>query len=189
MQKIRSEVVHSIGTMAQNSSLNTVTAVSTQNHVARLDESSPIYDISTIIATHSSVGCSSSDEGTVEEIIRPSLGRKARSRVRTTKRVPKYSYKVTPWLTNQVWELNMTRSSNGWDACLRSYNTVSVESPIFTCCRTGDLAGAMQLLDAGRASVYDRTPEGWTVLHASTILCSQGHHLTDCVCKVCCIRS
>ncbi|MCJ1379289.1 hypothetical protein MMC17_002390 [Xylographa soralifera] len=88
-----------------------------------------------------------------------------------------YEYKTifrlfpASWLMNigLDYSINFTFLSNyqGWHQCLESMRAVPEDSPIFCACGEGDLALVQRLLDTGKASVRDQSPNGVTPLHVA----------------------
>ena len=77
-------------------------------------------------------------------------------------------------LLSQVWELSVYKANQGWDFNLRSYTIRPRDAPIFQAIRHGDLSQVCDLLHSGTASIWDRDPGGWGVLHFAANSCK--HH-------------
>ena len=82
-----------------------------------------------------------------------------------SRRVARASMKLPIWLLSRVWELNLYRSSVGWDVSLRIYNVVPWDHPLFEACRNADLPLVQQLLVSGQGSLYDVDEWGRGPLH------------------------
>lgn len=74
------------------------------------------------------------------------------------------------WIMSTVWEINLYKSAEGWDQSIKIYNVVPDDSPIFTAIEQGDLPEVQRLLISHEASIYDRDPEGDTLLHVSHLV-------------------
>lgn len=60
------------------------------------------------------------------------------------------------------------RSLGAWQCSLRTFSTFTTGDAICQFCMSGDLLGAKQLCGQGRASPYDVTHGGFTLLHVSS---------------------
>jgi hypothetical protein len=60
------------------------------------------------------------------------------------------------------------RALGAWTVSFRPYSIRDYDATIFTFVREGNVAGMQQVFKAGEASLYDRNPRGWTLLHVST---------------------
>ena len=85
------------------------------------------------------------------------------------------------FISRAVWDLGISRSQCGWTMHLRTYNTISNQSPIFRYCRRGDLYKLQRELSKGKASLFDVGVDAhnnfttllevrhWNEMHASTL--------------------
>lgn len=67
------------------------------------------------------------------------------------------------------------RSLGAWQYSLRTFSTFTTGDAICQYCVSGDLLGAKELCRQGRASPYDVTNGGFTLLHVRSC-CSRSHH-------------
>ncbi|MCJ1478344.1 hypothetical protein MMC13_007022 [Lambiella insularis] len=59
------------------------------------------------------------------------------------------------------------RAHGLWQYSFRSYRIISLDDPIYAACVSGDLGRVQQLCSQGKTSPFDRTSDGWTLLHAA----------------------
>lgn len=71
------------------------------------------------------------------------------------------------WLagTLRACEVEMNRSLAGWKSHLRVYSIRGRLSAPFIAALRGDVQELQRLFTSGKASPFDRNPEGWTILH------------------------
>lgn len=71
------------------------------------------------------------------------------------------------WLagTLRACEVEMNRSLAGWKSHLRVYSIRGSLSAPFLAAMRGDVEKLQRLFTSGKASPFDRDPNGWTVLH------------------------
>jgi hypothetical protein len=74
--------------------------------------------------------------------------------------------KFTLW---RVLEFSFTQRFNSIGAGLRTFNIRPGWSPIFEYSSRGDLQSVRRLVEDGLASPNDVDPDGWTVLHVSSV--------------------
>ncbi|KAM3067763.1 hypothetical protein ACMFMG_011498 [Clarireedia jacksonii] len=67
--------------------------------------------------------------------------------------------------TSRTWDLAVHEIPSGWKHVFRQYYTIGWHSPIFTCVSEGDVEGARELFASKRATPFDRTPSGITLLN------------------------
>ena len=56
-------------------------------------------------------------------------------------------FKLPALFSSRVWEIARVAAEQGFDIKYRTYNVRSLDSPIFECCRRGDLEGVKRLLE------------------------------------------
>ncbi|KAJ5604022.1 hypothetical protein N7537_006978 [Penicillium hordei] len=69
------------------------------------------------------------------------------------------------WLTRYVWDICARRASNGWTYNLRHWTVRPFDADVFDAASDGDLLAMIPLFNERKASLYDRDPRGWTLLH------------------------
>ncbi|KAI1803617.1 hypothetical protein F4811DRAFT_553696 [Daldinia bambusicola] len=69
------------------------------------------------------------------------------------------------WLSRQSWELHSIKAFGAWQWNLTSYRLIPRNSEIYKSIEAGSLRDVQKLFEAGLASPYDRTDNGWTLLH------------------------
>ena len=74
--------------------------------------------------------------------------------------------KITSW---RILECTFNQRYTSIDAGLQTFNLRPAWSPIFEHASRGDLQAVRRLLEAGLASPNDVDPDGWTMLHVSSI--------------------
>ncbi|RWA07057.1 hypothetical protein EKO27_g8047 [Xylaria grammica] len=55
------------------------------------------------------------------------------------------------WFASRIWDVQASRAPES--------------APVFCCARNGDIAGLLQLVDLGKASLQDHTPRGQSLMH------------------------
>lgn len=73
------------------------------------------------------------------------------------------------WLIQRTWEINIYRAAQGWDITLRAYRTVSWQCELFQAVRARDFEVVREVLNSGKATVYDRDIQGNTALHVGRL--------------------
>lgn len=75
-------------------------------------------------------------------------------------------------MSARLWDIQTYRAHAGWKFSLRAWTVRPYNTPIFYYIRRGDWILARQEIEEHRASLFDRTEEGWTLLHvrASTLI-------------------
>src|SRR6266536_4640568 len=71
------------------------------------------------------------------------------------------------WISAQgrAWELCGFLARSGWNLSFQAYNVLyDIDSPILVFARRGDLSGVQRLFSEGKATPFDRTENGMTVL-------------------------
>ncbi|KXH42053.1 hypothetical protein CNYM01_08403 [Colletotrichum nymphaeae SA-01] len=100
------------------------------------------------------------------------------------------------WMSARLWDIQTYRAHAGWKFSLRAWTVRPYNTPIFYYIRRGDWILARQEIEEHRASLFDRTEEGWTLLHFAinweqlnlihhllemglqfNDMCGQNHHL------------
>ena len=74
---------------------------------------------------------------------------------------------------NTVWEFAINEGNQAWKFSFRSYNIRPWNTQIFHAIREADLPQVYDLLNSGRASIWDRDPSGRGVLHYAAEGCSE----------------
>jgi hypothetical protein len=74
--------------------------------------------------------------------------------------------KITSW---RILECTFNHRYSSIDAGLQTFNLRPAWSPIFEYASCGDLQAVRRLLEDGLASPNDVDPDGWTILHVSSI--------------------
>lgn len=74
--------------------------------------------------------------------------------------------KITSW---RILECTFNHRYSSLDAGLQTFNLRPAWSPIFEYASRGDLQAVRRLLEDGLASPNDVDPDGWTVLHVSSL--------------------
>lgn len=86
-----------------------------------------------------------------------------------------YMFHPANWLVllgmKSSFDVMISRSTQGWTNNLssRTFRAVPHDALIFQFCENGNLEGIKTLLARGDASLMDRCPRGWTLLHVSII--------------------
>lgn len=83
---------------------------------------------------------------------------------------PIFEVKTPSWMSKQIWQLALERSTSGWQFALRTYGIVSSDSQVFKACEAGDLIGMRKLFDAGLASPFDCNDSGDSLWNVSSRL-------------------
>jgi hypothetical protein len=71
---------------------------------------------------------------------------------------------------SRQWNLCVYRSQAGWDFGFRTWNMVSVDSPVMQCITFDDVNTLRQLFETGAASPFDLICGGSSPLRPSTLL-------------------
>lgn len=69
------------------------------------------------------------------------------------------------WMLKQVWDIQVQNACDGWKILLRPWNIRPFETPAFYYAARGLLSDLLMEMKHNRASIYDRDPHGWTLLH------------------------
>ncbi|KAL9095830.1 MAG: hypothetical protein Q9165_001827 [Trypethelium subeluteriae] len=104
-------------------------------------------------------GETSSSGDYLEQGGRPLPARQAKRKTRRKK----IRIDLPRWLSNRVWEFAISESQSSWGATLYTYNLVPRDSPIFRCCRSGDIDAMKRLIRSGEASLLDTTKDSWGI--------------------------
>lgn len=65
----------------------------------------------------------------------------------------------------KVWDVLVHRASNGWKISLCIWNICPDDSVVFDYAFHGSSSDLLSAIGSGQASLYDRDPEGRTLLH------------------------
>jgi hypothetical protein len=71
---------------------------------------------------------------------------------------------------SRQWNLYVYRSQVGWDCGFRTWNIVSVDSPVAHCIRLDDVNALRRLFETGAASPFDLTCHGSSDSFPNTLL-------------------
>jgi hypothetical protein len=82
------------------------------------------------------------------------------------------SVRLPKWFLQRQYDLQLLYATSGWPLSLSACSIVPHDSPFFEACRDGDIEMIKFLLSNQQASIYDRTPGGYTSLQ-SAISCGQ----------------
>lgn len=146
LQQLRVTVTHSTETiLSATISQKTIQRVSTN-----LERASPSH-----------AGFSSTKEAAYKGI---DLGKrytkqKAKLRLR---------FQISKWLYGVTRAIEIYDSPVGWDFYIRIYNVIPQNAPIFSMTENGDIAGIQQLFSLEKASPFDRSFDGQTLLDVSS---------------------
>ncbi|OQD67769.1 hypothetical protein PENPOL_c003G07857 [Penicillium polonicum] len=69
------------------------------------------------------------------------------------------------WLFRSVWDIRAKRASNGWTYTLQQWSVRPHGAEVFGAALDGDLPAIIPLFNDRKASLFDRDPRGWTLLH------------------------
>ncbi|KAE9367098.1 hypothetical protein N431DRAFT_418216 [Stipitochalara longipes BDJ] len=96
--------------------------------------------------------------------------RKCKSHSKPELRI-KARFKTPKWLfgVSRAIEIYESHANAGWNFHIQVYNVVPSDSPQFKMVRIGDAVGIQQLFSTGKASPYDRSPSGMTLLDMAAI--------------------
>ncbi|KAK5992867.1 hypothetical protein PT974_06289 [Cladobotryum mycophilum] len=72
------------------------------------------------------------------------------------------------WLSERVYEVMSAPAIAGWTYSYRVYNIISGDAEIISRIETGDTTGVLELFSAKKASPFDKTPDGDSLLHLAT---------------------
>lgn len=106
------------------------------------------------------------DEDKPEEAREPSAYRHRNAPEAPTGR---FRIKLPALFSSRVWDIAHFDAKQGWDLRFRTYNVRPWDSPIFRCCRKGDLEGVKNLVRNGDASLLDICPEGKSLIEMSIV--------------------
>jgi hypothetical protein len=104
-----------------------------------------------------------------EQLQDPSTHRRHRRRNIADTPAFRLRFKLPALFSSRVWEIARINAEQGWDLQYRTYNVRPFDSPIFQCCKRGDLEGVKLLLQKGEASLLDVTPTGESLITVSII--------------------
>ena len=115
-----------------------------------------------LLNSASATSMANNDDDVEETIVSNAIRRTRRAE---SKRRSKLRLGLPYWIYSRTFEIVTEQAFQGWDFKIRTYRTVPGDSAIFRACQYTDLPLVRQLLASGKASPFDRTPEGWTPLH------------------------
>ena len=72
------------------------------------------------------------------------------------------------WFCSRAWEICGHHSRSGWMIALRTYNIVPIEAPIIDFVKQGDTVSVQRLLAERKATPFDRSQDGFTLLDVKT---------------------
>ena len=78
-------------------------------------------------------------------------------------------FRLPALFSSRVWEIARVTAEQGFDLKYRTYNMRPLDSPIFRCCKIGDLEGVKRLIKDGKASLLDVTPTGESLITVGAI--------------------
>ncbi len=78
-------------------------------------------------------------------------------------------YRFPLWLSCKAWQLCYYRAHMGWKCNLATYNIIPENSRQFRLAREGRFSELQQMIAAGRASIFDQTEDGNTMLSVSAL--------------------
>ncbi len=88
-----------------------------------------------------------------------------------------FRWSLPTWIIARKFEINLTRSRQGWDQSLRSYRVVPHDAPIFNYCMDGNIKEVQRLFQRGQASPFEVNCSGMTPLHVRLPLLHLCHRL------------
>ncbi|MCJ1380958.1 hypothetical protein MMC17_004067 [Xylographa soralifera] len=81
-----------------------------------------------------------------------------------------YEFRPRPWMFRRGFSVFSTQLYGFWQYSFRSYRIITMQDPIYAACVSGDLGTVQRLCSQGNASPFDRTSDGWTLLHVAAAL-------------------
>ena len=78
-----------------------------------------------------------------------------------------YYIRMTNRISQHALEIFSTKIFGRWQHSFRSYNILTFDDPIYKACVSGDVELVNRLCVEGRATPYDTTSHGWSLLHVS----------------------
>ncbi|MCJ1438870.1 hypothetical protein MMC27_008260 [Xylographa pallens] len=81
-----------------------------------------------------------------------------------------YEFRPRPWIFRRGFSIFATQLYGLWQYSFRSYRIITMQDPIYAACVSGDLGSVQRLCSQGKASPFDRTSSGWTLLHVAAAL-------------------
>ena len=76
--------------------------------------------------------------------------------------------RLMTWFSQWALEMFTAKSYGRWQYTFRSYRIFTFDDPIYTVCSFGDMELVHRLYVEGKATPYDTTCDGWTLLHVSS---------------------
>lgn len=97
-------------------------------------------------------------------------GQSSKRKSSTTRRLRKQlvyeaRLQLPMWLVPRAWDLHVRKSYSGWNICLKPWTIRPYDSESFLYCLEGSTEDLRRALASNQASIYDRDPRGWTLLH------------------------
>ena len=80
-----------------------------------------------------------------------------------------YEFRPQPWIFRRGFSIFATQLYGLWQYSFRSYRIITMQDPIYAACVSGDLGSVQRLCSQGKASPFDRTSSGWTLLHVRLV--------------------
>jgi hypothetical protein len=74
------------------------------------------------------------------------------------------------FLSNKSWDIQISKACSGWNFGIRTYITLDENAEVFQTLKRGTLEDLLMLFKTGRATPYTKNPDGWTLLHVSTMI-------------------
>ncbi|THV53952.1 hypothetical protein BGAL_0038g00300 [Botrytis galanthina] len=74
--------------------------------------------------------------------------------------------------SSYTWDFSGYQAPSGWTFNFRQYYTLDHYSPTWRCVYTGDVSGLQVLLQSKKATPFDRTPGGMTLLDMGGMICA-----------------
>ncbi|MCJ1399660.1 hypothetical protein MMC11_002862 [Xylographa trunciseda] len=81
-----------------------------------------------------------------------------------------FEFRPRPWIFRRGFSIFSTQLYGLWQYSFRSYRIITMADPIYAACVEGDLGRVQRLCSQCRASPFDRTSDGWTLLHVAAAL-------------------
>lgn len=74
------------------------------------------------------------------------------------------------WMFTRGLTILSTKVYGHWQYLFRSYRIITLEDPLFVASICGDLDRVKRLCAEGKATPFDTTSDGWSLLHVSCVL-------------------
>ena len=82
----------------------------------------------------------------------------------------KLTAKLPGWLLSSAYDICLSRSYSGISFQIRAWNTIDHRSEILRLVESGNVGAVLALFRQGKASPFDRDPDGRTLLHVCSPL-------------------